>query len=460
MKHDIVLIVDHKWRDLPGMALLAAMLESEHGCSLRLIPYSMWQEALAVDRPQVLCVSALYGARGREIIRVCRETGTKLAVIMTEGRPNSLQSLAYCVGKESNSKHADLWIAWSRTVKDYMLKEGVLPEEKIPVAGAVRFDIYKPPFNKVIMPRSEFAAKYGLDPLKPTVSWATNFTHAKFHLKNREFLVKDWKDLGLSGYDAYSKPLEAARLDWETRNECAAIIKDLLRVRPDLQLAVKPHPAEDHKYYEEFVSECRKEFGPRVVFVGFEYIWDLLNAVDVHIHRLCTTGVEAWFLDVPSIDFHIRDYMPWSVDLPGAASEAVPGNDLVTTAQGLIKRVNFFLAGGRHTPEQYKAREEYIKKWLYKVDGKRAYENAASIAALAGAKRRIKRPAFSRKNFRLYAKTAATRLLGGRPRESLEFLLSGRKSKVDRIGHVDKTITAKDVSFWLAKMRPFASQNW
>jgi len=415
----------------------------------------MWQESLAVDRPQVLCVSVLYGARGREIVRVCRETGTRLAVIMTEGRPNSLQSLAYSVGKESNSKDADLWVAWSQTVKDYMLKEGVLPSEKIPVAGAARFDIYKAPFNRVIMPRAEFAAKYGMDPSKPTVSWATNFTHAKFHVKNGDFLVKDWKDLGLTKYDAYSKPLEVARLDWEVRNECSSIIKDLLRSRPDLQLAVKPHPAEDHKFYEDFVAECRKEFGPRVAFIGFEYIWDLLNAVDVHIHRLCTTGVEAWFLDVPSIDFHIRDYMPWSVDLPGAASEAVPGNDLVTDGPGLIGRVNFFLAGGKHTPAQYKAREEYIEKWLYRVDGKRAHATAAAIARLLGAKRRIKRPALVMKNLKLYTKTAATRLLGGTPREKLKSLFSGRKSTVDRIGHVDKTITPHDVRTWSAKMRPF-----
>ena len=435
------------------MALLGAILEDKYSYSVRLIPYSMWQEAVAFDRPQVLCASVLYGARGKEIIRVCKETGVKLAVIMTEGRPNSLQSLAYSVGKDSNSKYADLWIAWSHTVQAFMLEEDVLPKEKIPVAGAARFDIYRPPFNAAIMPRKVFAAKYGLDPNKKTVSWATNFTHAKFYLKNQEFMVNDWKDLGLTKYAAYSNPLEVARLDWETRKEAAGAVKALLRAIPELQLMVKPHPSEDHAFYEEFVSECRKEFGPRVVFVGFEYIWDLLNAVDVHVHRLCTTGVEAWFLDVPSIDLHMRDYMPWSVNLPGAAAEAVPGNDLVHTAEELVSRVKFFIGGGKHTSKQYQARHEYITKWLYKLDGHRASETAACISSLIAKRNHVRRPPLKGQNLKHYAKAAATCFLGGSPRERLKSMLSGKTTNIDRIGHVDKTITPMDVSIWSQKMR-------
>ncbi len=452
MKCDIVIIVDHKWRDLPGMALLAAVLEKDYGYSVRLIPYSLWQEALVCDRPQVLCVSVLYGKRGKEIIRVCKEIGTKIAVIMTEGRPNLLEGMRYTTGRGSNSKYADLWFTWSDTVRNFMIEEGVLPPEKIVTAGSNRFDIYKEPYNAILIKREKFILKYGLNPNLPVISWATNFTNAKFYKKNSEFLIKDWNDLGLTKYKSYSNPLEVAKLDWETRKESARVMKEALRALPNVQLMVKPHPSENHKFYEDFAAECGKEFGNRVAFIGFEYIWDLLNAADIHIHRLCTTGVEAWFLDVPSIELHVKDYAPWSIKLPGAAAEAVKGNDIVTSADGLIERINYYLKGGNPSERQYKSRQEYIEKWLDKMDGKRTREYAGHLNSLVGSKRKIKKLKLNRLNLKIYAKTAITKMLGNNPREKLKFWKL-KKSKIDHIGHVDKVIVENDIAVYSAKMR-------
>lgn len=448
---DIVLVVDHKWRDLPGLVFLAHVLEQNYGLSVRLVPYNLWQKSLILDRPELLCVSVLYGKRGEEIIRVCREIGTKLVVIMTEGRPNNMEALKYSTGGGSNSKYADFWIAWSHTVKDFMLSEGVLPPEKIEVLGSLRFDIYSPPYNSIIMERGDFANKYALNPEKPIISWATNFTNAKFYKGNEDFLIKNWNDLGLTRFEAYSNPRKSAKLDYETRKTSSRIIKKLLSANEEIQIAVKPHPAEDHKFYLNFVKDCNSEFGGRVAFIGFDYIWNLLNAADIHLHRLCTTGVEAWFLDVPSIELHIKDYMPWSLELEGAAYDAAKGNDSAGNFAELNDLVRFYLKGGQVSQEKLKYRGEYIEKWLYKVDGNRIVEHAACLSKLIDNPSDIKCPSVSRENFGIYAKAAFNFILGSNPRKRLTFW--NKEKNIDSIGQVDKIISNNDVRRWKDKIK-------
>lgn len=440
---DILLVVDHKWRDLPGMAALAVWLEEGFGVTSKLISYAEWYRSIIRFRPRVIAVSILFGSRGRDIANIAHQMGAKVAVIMTEGRPNNDQNLDYSVGKESGAQRADLWFAWSDTVRDYMIEQGVLPPEKLHVAGCNRFDVYAPPLNQLIAPRHIFAERYGLDADKPIISWATNFTHAKFHLNNQSFLVKNWQDLGLTRYPAYSNPIDFARLDFEAREHSLRSIRYLLKAKPDVQLILKPHPGEDHDTYARFVSECRKEFGPRIVFVNYEYIWDVLNAADVHVHRLCTTGVEAWFLDVPSIDYHVKDYYIWSRQLPGAASEAVDGNDLVEDERTLVDRIDHYLQGGAPTAAQMAARQRYIQRWLYKVDGYRSMEYARVLTGLLNPGSRIGMPAFNVSNLRLTSRAYAA-VLWRSYRKALGLVAGNGRAQVDKIGQVDKMISDAD----------------
>ncbi|MDP2167689.1 MAG: hypothetical protein Q8J64_05075 [Thermodesulfovibrionales bacterium] len=437
---DVVLAVDHKWRDLPGLAAISVWLQEGFGLKTELVPNGLWHESLIRLRPKVFVVPILFGDYSRKLVSIAREMGTKIAVVMTEGRPNNLQGLDYMVGRHSGSGDADLWLTWSDTVRDYMIEKEVLPPEKIITVGAHRFDIYREPLSSLIMPRDRFLKKYGLDCNRPIVSWATNFTHAKFHFSNIEFLKENWRSLGLLKYPAYKDPAEVSRKDHEARVMSAEAIRKLLKARPEIQLAVKPHPSEEHDYYEGFVRECRAEFGPRVVFIGSEYIWDLLAAADVHIDRLCTTGVEAWFLDTPSIDLHLMDYMPWSVHLEGSASEALRGNDLVDDADSLIEKVDYYLKGGRPTEEMMRARQEYILRWLYRVDGNRCLEAARALAGLLD---------------------GAGVSLPGFKWEHVDALFSGVKTRlwlrlthrVDTIRQVDKVISSGDAKKWLRAVR-------
>lgn len=440
---DFLIIVDHKWRDLPGLAALAVNLQQKHGLMAELASYSEWRWAVLTCRPKAIIVSILYGERSREIVRYCRKFGIKVIVVMTEGRPNNDQTMEYCVGRDSGANEADLFFAWSHTVKDYMVAQGVLPESKVFVAGSLRFDFYRDPLNKLIQPRETFLVKYGLDPRQPVITWATNFTHAKFYKKNEDFLIKNWTELGLIKFPAYADPLEVAYQDFEVRKQTAQVLKGLLSARTKLQLLVKPHPSEDHGFYEDFVRECCREFGPRIAFIGNEYIWDVLNVSQAHIHRLCTTGVEAWFLNVPSVELHLKNYGPWSTELSGSATDAMQGNDYVSDLESLCERVDYYLKGGKVSDDKCKARDIYVKRWLDRIDGKRMDDHSRRLADV------IREGPGMPHGQRWDSQT--TRFMGKAFLKHVHSLVLGKK-KTDYIGHVDKNVDNTDVEIWKNKI--------
>ncbi|TET51983.1 MAG: hypothetical protein E3J64_05920, partial [Anaerolineales bacterium] len=422
-------------------------LEDGFGCRSELIHYGEWPQALDEYRAQAVVLPHVNGSRNQKIARVAREMGMRVVVIQTEGRPNNVETMAYTSGMFADTTNVDLWFTWSDTVRDYMIEQRLMEPSKLVVGGAHRFDVYRPDLNRLLASRGDFARKHGLDPDRPIVSWATNFTHAKFNVANQAFLLEDWRDLGVDKLESLSDPLEFARLDWVARERSLEVMRELMRRRGDVQYILKPHPAEELDRYREFVDECRLT-GVSATLVAREYIWDVLNAADVHIHRLCTTGVEAWLLGVPSIELHLFDYGVWSVDLPGAAAEAMEGNDVVVDSAGLIAVADSYLRDDSVTEVQLAARERYIRKWLHKVDGRRCYEHARVLAELVRDRRPIGEVSHGVINRRARIRSRVNRSLGRPGHESLRFWRRGTGSGVDRLGQLDKTIAKSDAEAW------------
>ena len=351
-------------------------------------------------------------------------------------------------GKGLIHRGVDLWFTWSDFIRDYMLERNVLAPEKIVVAGVLRFDFYRPILSGLLKTRADVATMHGLDPGRPIISWATNFTHARYHHKNQDFLVKDWKDLGLLKFPSYSNPRDYARKDNEAREQSLTAMEQLLKVRGNVQVILKAHPHEEHDRYVDYVRNCQAKFGSRIAFAKPMYIWDLLNAADIHVHRLCMTGLEAWFLDKPSIDLHLVDYYGLSLQQKGASAEAVEGNDLVQKASGLIERVDYYLGGGKVTDRQRVARERYTQRWLYRIDGHRCEAHGSVLADLIKDRRLIKSPKINSGMIRTFVETAVNQTFGRPLHQSLREWSWGSGPSVDRLGQVDNYIYDQDVEEW------------
>ncbi|TAJ99295.1 hypothetical protein EPO44_10610 [bacterium] len=349
----------------------------------------------------------------------------------------------------------DLWLTWSDTVREAMVQHGVIPPERVRVAGAPRFDFYTGPLRAATTPRESFVRKHGLVPGRPNLCWATNFVLAR-HIRTNtlDFLIQDFRDLGISQLPVYSDPVPLAKRDVEVRLETLAILKKLCRRFHRVNFIIKPHPHEEIGDYEVFVSGCRAEGLDNVALVTEEYIWDVLNAVDIHIHRLCTTGVEAWLMGVPSINFHTASYGAWTLDVKGPAREALGGDDLVTDEDSLVERIEFYLGGGRVNAEKLACQKNYVQRWFYRADGLSSLRCAEQIATLLQTSHASLKFRLSLLGPRAIARMLINRTLG-RP---LEAPIRSRTKyqngvPVDFLGQRDKSVQQSDVALWTAKIR-------
>ncbi|MGH9339393.1 MAG: hypothetical protein ACRD1R_07365, partial [Acidobacteriota bacterium] len=232
------------------------------------------------------------------------------------------------------------------------------------------------------------------------------------------------------------------------------IFKRLCFRFPDVNFVLKPHPHEDMGDYEDFFTTCPNEGLENVALVTQEYIWDVLNASDVLVHRLCTTGIEAWLMGVPSINFHGEDYGAWNVDVEGPSKEAVAGDDLITDESTLAERLNYYVTGGHLPAEKREVQERHIERWFSRVDGNSALRCAQEIARCLDEAR--PRPRFTgwELGFRPLVKIALNYSLG-RPLDTpIRSRIQYRNGiAVDFLGQRDKSVSERDVQFWSSKIR-------
>jgi surface carbohydrate biosynthesis protein len=450
----VVLLADHKWRDLPGLATIKVWLEERFRIQTIIASVGSWRSALVTFQPHLIALTHMSGVRNQLIARRAKEMGAAIAVIPTEGRPNTKELMEWATGRFSDVSQVDLWFVWSATMKDFMVESEVLSRDRIVVGGVPRFDFYVPPLRSLLMSREQFVEEYGLMPGKPVVSWATNFTLSRFAKRDQDLLLIGFKDLAMDRLDTFQNPQEVAKHDFAAQQKTLLAMHLAAGEFPDVNFVIKPHPAEDVAVYVNFITKCRSQSITNISLVTERYIWDVLNAADVHIHRLCTTGIEAWFLGLNTINFHVNEYGGWSLNEEEPAAQAVAGEDVVLDQDRLMERLRHYLSGGRLPREKKEARERYIRSWLYRVDGESSKRHAQAICEFLQV--RCTLPPISLSQIGIYglSKMLARRSLG-LPFDATLRLWQRKKAgiTVDRIGQRDRIVEQSDVVIWSNRVR-------
>jgi len=171
----------------------------------------------------------------------------------------------------------------------------------------------------------------------------------------------------------------------------------------------------------------------------------------VHVHRMCTTGIEAWFLEKPTINLQLLDYFDMSLKVAGAGADAAAGDELALDGEALIDAVDRCLSRRSPAREKLEARERYIERWFHVIDGVRSRAYAAGIAALLEQRRVIRAPRHDVASLKAMTTVSINRLLGRPLHQSLR---SWRASpSADALGQVDNYVAPPDVNEWIAKIR-------
>lgn len=368
----IQLFCDHKWRDLPNVAAIKVALERKG----HRVMVSSTKDAVAlamVFRPDAVVFNHLFSKAYRNIASALKANGRAVVVLPTEGAMRPEYS-SIAAGEFSDFSGADLVLAWSESAANDIRQRWRAFAPNVAVAGCTRFDFHHQRFRSLVMGRDEFCRRNELDPNRPIATWATAYAYAHLHENTSKASWAQFKREGEEVGIAEClrrigiKLTDLPRLFAEGRQACATSFFRAAKAMPDVQFVIKPHPVENRDFYRTYVQ---KHALKNVRFCPEDYVWNILNATDVHLHRHCTTAVEAWMWNKPTIEMGMDHHPAWEwPDREAGSDVALTTDDLVDLIRlGLDEPVDV---------DKKNYRQNYIQKWFGPVDGRRC-EAAADL---------------------------------------------------------------------------------
>jgi surface carbohydrate biosynthesis protein len=451
----ILISIDHKWRDLPG-CVYAGLLLQRKGHRVYYVRNGLHRWIIPNLRPDLVVLIHLYQMSAQQLVKKLHAQGIKIALMPTEGIPTLEKYRAFAVGQDCDLSAVDLHFVWNEPMAALLSQNSTIDKEKIVVTGVPRFDFYHPPLSHVLQTRTTFAKQYGFDPEFPIVTFATNFTQASFAIQNQDFFLKDAEQLG------YKKVLESIagnvneipKRDYESRQIC---MEAFARLMDDFQKAnfiLKLHPSEDHQFYQNFINKrlsakCRQ----RVRIITQAYIWDILNASDLELKRSCTTGIESWILDKPTVEMKLNP------DEWYFSPEHASGSEIAHSYEDLASIVQYYLSDGKVRDELQQARELFLRRWCYLTDGNSTQRMVDHLDVLLRKNGRpIRKIKQSYKNKAIhYGLKIGDNWLHDAKVYGLKNFIQGRY--IDRLGREDKYFHQRDVRCWREKLNRFLNNG-
>jgi len=459
MSFEVVLICDHKWRDLPGLVWLKLRLEKVRpSWRVTVIPKNLLAGYTHAFPPSVLVIPSSNGPWLRTAARF-REEGALTVILPTEGRPTYGKLMEWSVASHDGCQ-ADGILLWSEVMKDVFDRVPTPNATRAAIAGPTRFDFYRKPLCDLLPGRAELAARLGAPADRAIVAWPTTFPHAKFHGRNEAWQLRDWQkmNLGKTGMtDAVMQRMIKA--EYDGREQSYACLERCARALPDVSFCLKPHPYEDFSCPEERIASWREQGIGNVHLVRGVYVWDLLNACSAHVHRTCTTGSEAWLLSKPTIELGFIEshdsVLEHGAETAGASRDAEAADDMAHSPDDVPAKLTSYLAGGGPDPALLKKREAYVRKWLYHVDGSATDRAARQICEWAEAREPARGSFWRRSGLRSRLTIRFKQAIGFPFERSLRRPLRSRIPKHDKLGHWDRMITQSDVAEWTRRLREY-----
>lgn len=357
MKQDILFLVDHKHRDLPGLASIGHyLMESGYSISFR----NVWDYKYLFKDPSAIVIpKANHGVES--FIRHCQEWRNKrkkIIVIETEGNEQ------WEIGSKRMTIVPDLFLFWNEIEKskhsDYLKRNNI----KNAVVGSPRLDSFKPQIFNLITDKIKIQNDYDIDISKKTITIATNNSYDGLS-KEKIARIKERYNRVYNNceFDKYYNFM------LDVRKTNIKYLKYIVENFRDFNIVVKPHPNEDISFWKNFLNDYKN-----VKLMFGKNINDLLCVSDLHIGMtVCLTIIEANLLNIPTIELMPNNIHPKK--LFGRDHIGI-GSYIVDNYDDLTKSIIDGVVSKNRANSKF---EEYIKKYFYKFDGYRCKAYADEI---------------------------------------------------------------------------------
>ncbi len=299
----ILIVTDHKWRDLPGNTFLKMFLEQKYGHTVVLVRLNEERLFVPSFRPDMVIYNNLYTPDVNKYARYLHGKGVKIVILPTEGIAFSDEQTLLFSHKYSGIEFIDSYIAWNDLISGAISHNNVLPSERIVRLGSCRFDFYSKIMGSCRKGRNYFYERYAIPIENRNILVATNFANAEFW-PDYSFLQKDLARQRAKGIKAFGNAGKLAKYEFDYREKVFESLRVLCREVRGVNIIIKYHPSERVSVYHKLMSDL-KDLNPNVYLVEGEYIWDVLNVSDVIIQRCSTVAIEAWLMDKHTVELEL-----------------------------------------------------------------------------------------------------------------------------------------------------------
>jgi len=298
-----------KARDLDGNALLA-FAAAERG----------WGMVLGTSRlktrPYIPCglvlEKSLSIGKAAENIAEWRSAGHKLAAWCEEGLIyKDVETYRRLKFERPAYDLVDRYFTWGKHQADDLVGKLGCNPDKLRITGNPRFDLHRPDLRAVFADRVEnIRQRYGRFILVNTkFSTFNGFAKSGRNIpvmRARGMLQTEEHEAEARGLNDFQGSVFRSFME---------LIEQLPQRFPDYTVVVRPHPSENH---EPWHAKAATLPNVEVVYEGNVAAWIL--ASEICIHNNCTTGVEAYLMDKPTISYRPTCDPRFDLFLPNALS--------------------------------------------------------------------------------------------------------------------------------------------
>lgn len=280
MKYDYLIFYEHASRELETDCYLASILK-KRGYSVKIINRRyLWRIFL---NPKVIITPFLYSdtdvheftgflnGRKRTIVNLQFEQ-----ILNDEGIKSDFYRL-------SGSSRQAIHICWGNNTRNRLLETNV-PEEQLPICGAISLDFNRPQLRPLLKDKIQLAREFGLDENKKWHLFISSFSLCSMTQENID--IVDKKIPGYAHFAKISQSSQDGVIKW---------IKEMANRHPEILFIYRPHPNE----HETPKIKALEQYSNNIRIIPDYSIRQWVNICETSSCWISTSIADSFFADRP-----------------------------------------------------------------------------------------------------------------------------------------------------------------
>ena len=288
LNNSILIIVDHKHRDLPALSLIGYFLEKRFKYKINYVATALEEPLIKKYNPKYIIIPKItYGIFNQLKWKL---QGRKIIIVETEGNSQN-DKVMYNV-----DIYPDLYLFWNKISYNRYYEKLKKHGSQMIIGGNHRSDLFCNPYKKIFN-SEKIKNKLGINKDSKVITFATSTQEA--HLKKeKQILNKKKTNRAYKYHPPYNILIESLNIQKQITEEFlkkSANLKD-----ENIVIVVKPHPHESINYWKDFfkrnnLKNCFLMYGTNIN--------ELLCISEIHISQgVCNTTAEAKLWGLKTIE--------------------------------------------------------------------------------------------------------------------------------------------------------------